>query len=58
MTIVNAILVHNLLPYRTKVIDCDRPQSVGVYQSVHARIDLAEEGYPIILMFITQIRKQ
>jgi hypothetical protein len=34
------------------------PTSVGVYQSVHARIDLAEEGYPIILVFITQIRKQ
>ena len=29
------------------------PTSVGVYQSVHARIDLAEEGYPIILVFIT-----
>jgi hypothetical protein len=34
------------------------PTSVGVYQSVHACIDLAEEGYPIILVFITQIRKQ
>jgi hypothetical protein len=34
------------------------PMSVGVYQSVHACIDLAEEGYPIILVFITQIRKQ
>ena len=29
------------------------PTSVGVYQSVHARIDLPEEGYPIILVFIT-----
>ena len=55
---INHLLVNNLLPYRTKVIDCDRPQSVGVYQSVHARSDLAEEGYPIILVFITQIRKQ
>ena len=34
------------------------PTSVGVYQSVHALIDLAEKGYPIILVFITQIRKQ
>jgi hypothetical protein len=55
---IDRLLVNNLLPYRTKVIDCARPQSVGVYQSVHARIDLAEEGYPIILVFITQIRKQ
>ena len=41
---INHLLVNNLLPYRTKVIDCDRPQSVGVYQSVHARIDLAVIG--------------
>jgi hypothetical protein len=34
------------------------PTSVGVYQSVDARIDLTEESYPIILVFITQIRKQ
>ncbi len=41
---INHLLVKNLLPYRTKVIHCDRPQSVGVYQSVHARIDLAVIG--------------
>jgi hypothetical protein len=40
---INHLLVNKLLPYRTKVIDCD-PQSVGVYQSVHARIDLAVIG--------------
>jgi hypothetical protein len=34
------------------------PTSVGVYQSVDARIDLTEESYPIILVFITLIRKQ
>jgi hypothetical protein len=44
---INHLLANNLLPYRTKVIDCDRPHSVGMYQSVHARINLAEEGYPI-----------
>ena len=33
------------------------PTSVGVYQSVDARIDLTEESYPIILVFITQISK-
>ena len=26
---INHLLVNNLLPYRTKVIDCDRPQSAG-----------------------------
>ena len=41
---INHLLVNNLLPYRTKVIDCDRDQSVGVYQSIHARIDLAVIG--------------
>ena len=44
---INHLLANNLLPYRTEVIDCDRPHSVGMYQSVHARINLAEEGYPI-----------
>jgi hypothetical protein len=34
------------------------PTSMGMYQSLHDRIDLAEEGYPIILVSVTQIRKQ
>jgi hypothetical protein len=34
------------------------PTSMGVYQSVHDRPNLAEKSYPIILVFVTKIRKQ
>ncbi|HEY9301717.1 MAG TPA: hypothetical protein VIQ31_36205 [Phormidium sp.] len=34
------------------------PTSMGMYQSLNNRLDLAEEGYPIILVSVTQIRKQ
>ncbi len=40
-------------PIGQKLLIAIDPMSVGVYQSVHARINLAEEGYPIILVFIT-----
>jgi len=38
---INQLLVNNLLPYRTKVIDGDRSYVSGVYQSVHNRFNLA-----------------
>src|SRR4028119_232255 len=34
------------------------PTSMGVYQSFYDRPNLEEKSYPIILVFVTQIRKQ
>jgi hypothetical protein len=49
----NRLLVNHLLLGGTNYINCDRPQSVGVYQSFYARSHLAQKSHSIILVFVT-----
>jgi len=52
------LLVNNLLLCGTNPISGDRSHSMGLYQSVYNRPNLAEKSHPLILVFVTQIRKQ
>lgn len=55
---IDRLLVNNLLLCGTNSINCDRSDSMGLYQFVYGRSNLAEKSHPLILVFITKIRKQ
>jgi hypothetical protein len=52
------LFINHLLLCWANFINSYRPQPMGVYQSVNNRLDLAEKSHPLILVFVTQIRKQ
>lgn len=52
------LLVDNILPTRTEVINRHRPQSMGSYQSVYGQSDLGTKSNSFILVAVTQTRKQ
>jgi hypothetical protein len=61
---INQLLVNHVLLCGANFINCDRPQSMGVYQSVYVkrsypegnRLTLAAKSHPIVLVYLTQIR--
>ena len=55
---IDRLLVNNLLLCGTNSINCARSDSMGLYQFVYGRSNLAEKSQPLILVFITKIRKQ